>query len=413
MNRDVVITGLGIVSPIGVGVKQFWQSAIEGRSGIRELTRSNGSNLPPERLIAGEITDFNANDWMGGMFGRMAGRFSHFAVASSRMALTESRLDQGEIPPDRIMVSFGSSMSGLVDIQEKTFSAYLRGEKVVPWTILEFPVHAATSHAAAEIGALGHTASFATGCCAGLDALGWSVEQVRKGAATAVLAGATDTPLSEYSLTAFHASGALARWNGPPTTASRPFDRLRSGFVLAEGAAAVVVEDEAVARARGVHIYARVLGFASASEGGELRTVDERGEATAKAMTMAIEQAGLVPKDIDYISAHGNSMINYDAAETAAIKSVFGKSAWSVPVSSIKSMCGHALGAAGTMQVVTACLVLRDGIAPPTINYEERDAACDLDYVPNVCRRVRARTVLVHSHSIGGTHMVMVLGAPH
>jgi len=411
MNRGVVITGLGIVSPIGVGVRQFWQSAIEGRSGIRELTRSDGWSLSPECRIAGEISDFNADDWMGGMFGRMAGRFSHFAVASSRMALTESRLDRGEIPPDRIMVSFGSSMSGLVDIQEKTFSAYLRGEKVLPWTMLEFPVHAATSHVTAEIGARGHTASFATGCCAGLDALGWSVDQVRKGAATAVLSGATDAPLSEYSLTAFHASGALARWSGLPANASRPFDRRRSGFVLAEGAAAVVVEDEAVARARGVHMYARVLGFASTSEGGELRAVDERGEATAKAMRMAIERAGLVPKDIDYICAHGNSMINYDAAETAAIKSVFGKGAWSVPVSSIKSMCGHALGAAGTMQVVTACLVLRDGIAPPTINYEERDAACDLDYVPNVCRRIRARTVLVHSHSIGGTHMVVVLGA--
>jgi 3-oxoacyl-[acyl-carrier-protein] synthase II len=413
MSRDVVITGLGIVSPIGVGVEQFWQSAKEGRSGIRRLSQCNGASLPPECRIAGEITDFNANDWMGGMFGRMAGRFSHFAVASSRMALTESRLNEGEIPPDRIMVAFGSSMSGLIDIQEKTFLAYLRGEKVVPWTILEFPVHAATSHATAEIGALGHTASFATGCCAGLDALGWSVEQVRKGSATAVVAGATDTPLSEYSLTAFHASGALARWNGPPATASRPFDRLRSGFVLAEGAAAVVVEDEAVARARGVHIYARVLGFASTSEGGELRTVDERGEATARAMLMAIEQAGLVPNDVDYICAHGNSMINYDAAETAGIKSAFGKSAWSLPVSSIKSMCGHALGAAGAMQVVTACLVLRDGIVPPTINYEERDDACDLDYVPNVSRRVRARTVLVHSHSIGGTHMVMVLGAPN
>lgn len=412
MGRDVVITGLGIVSPIGVGVDQFWESAKLGRSGIRQLSQTNGASLPQECRIAGEITDFNANDWMGGMFGRMAGRFSHFAVATSRMALTDSRLGEGEIPPDRIMVSFGSSMSGLIDIQERTFSAYLRGERVVPWTILEFPVHAATSHATAEIGALGHTASFATGCCAGLDALGWSVEQVRKGAATAVLAGATDTPLSEYSLTAFHASGALARWNGPPASASRPFDRLRSGFVLAEGAAAVVVEDEAVARARGVHIYARVLGFASASEGGELRTVDERGAATTRAMLTAIEQAGLVPSDIDYICAHGNSMINYDAAETAGIKAAFGKSAWSVPISSIKSMCGHALGAAGAMQVVTACLVLRDGIVPPTINYEERDSACDLDYVPNFCRRVRARTVLVHSHSIGGTHMVMILGAP-
>jgi 3-oxoacyl-[acyl-carrier-protein] synthase II len=182
--------------------------------------------------------------------------------------------------------------------------------------------------------------------------------------------------------------------------------------VLAEGSAALVVEDEATATARHAPIYARVLGFGSASEGGELRSVDERGEATAHAMQMAMRQADTCPQDIDYISAHGNSMINYDAAETAAIKQVWGKYAWSVPISSIKSMCGHALGAAGPMQAVTACLVLRDNIVPPTINYEERDAKCDLDYVPNVMRRVRVRRVLLHCHSIGGTHMAMVLGAP-
>jgi 3-oxoacyl-[acyl-carrier-protein] synthase II len=183
--------------------------------------------------------------------------------------------------------------------------------------------------------------------------------------------------------------------------------------VLAEGAATVVVEDCANALSRGIPIYARVLGFGSSSEGGELRTVDESGEAAGRAMAMAIRDAGLSSEDIDYICAHGNSMINYDIAETAGIKVALGKQAGSVPISSIKSMCGHALGAAGAMQVVTACLAIRHGIVPPTINYEERDPRCDLDYVPNVARRARINNVLVHTHSIGGTHMALVLGTPN
>lgn len=365
--------------------------------------------------MVGEVQDFIVNDWMGGMFGRMAGRFSQFAVASSKMALTESRLGLGheEIAPDRIKVAFGSSMSGVVDVVERTFTSFLRGEKVLPWTVIEFPVHAATSHVTAESGALGHMASFATACCAGLDAVEWAAEQIRHGTATAVVAGATDTPLSAYSLTAFYASNTLSTWQGSPERASRPFDRHRSGLVLAEGAASVIVEDETSAERRGAPIYARILGFGSASEGGELRTVDESGRAIAEAMSMAIKAAGLRPSDIDYICAHGNSMVNYDAAETAGIKLAFGDYAWSLPVSSIKSMCGHALGAAAAMQVVTACLALRDQVVPPTINYEERDPACDLDYVPNKARAIRARALLIHSHSIGGTHMAMVLGTPN
>ncbi len=350
---------------------------------------------------------------MGGIAGKMAGRFSQFAVATCKMAVAEAHLQSGEIPADQIRVSFGSSMSGVVHIQEPTFSAFLRGENVLPWTVLEYSAHAATSHVSAEAGAMGHTASFATACCAGIDAVGWAADQVRRGLATAVISGATDTPLSPYVMTAFHASNTLSTWEGPPEAASRPFERSRSGLVLAEGAATVIVEDEASARSRNVPIYARILGFGSSSEGGELRTVDESGEATARAMSMAILDAGLRVEDIDYICAHGNAMVNYDIAETAGIKLAFGKQAASVPVSSIKSMCGHALGAAATMQIVTGCLVLRDSVVPPTINYDEPDPKCDLDYVPNVARRIRVRNVLIHSHSIGGTHMVMILGAPN
>src|SRR6266849_6164995 len=263
--RQPVITGLGIVSPIGIGPDEFWKNAIAGRPGVGFVTLFDASNLPRPCQIVGEVRDFVTKDWMGGISGRMAGRFSQFAVATCRMAVREGRLDHGRVPTGRIKVSFGSSMSGVVDVQEPTFSAFLRGEKVVPWTLLEFPVHAATSHVSAESGARGHPASFATACCAGLDAVSWAGDQVRRGKATAVVAGATDTPLSPYVLTAFHSANTLATWEGPPEQASRPFDRRRSGLVLAEGAAAVTVEEEANARMGGLPMYARILGFGSAS----------------------------------------------------------------------------------------------------------------------------------------------------
>jgi len=358
------------------------------------------------------VKDFVAKDWIGGMAGRMAARFSLLAVAACKMAIAEGQLNDVRIPSHHVKVAYGSSMSGVIDIEEQTFSAFLHGEKIFPWALLEFPVHAATSHVSAESGARGHPASFSTACCAGLDAVNWAAEQVKRGKATAVIAGASDAPLSPYVMSIFHSANTLSTWDGPPEKASRPFDRRRSGLVLAEGAATVVIEEETHALMHGLTPYARILGFGSASEGGELRMVDESGQAAARAMSSAIRDADLMPADIDYICAHGNSMINYDLAETAAIKLAFGKCAYNVPISSIKSLCGHALGAAAAMQIVTACLVLRHGIIPATINLSEPDPLCDLDYVPNVARRARVRHVLIHSHSIGGTHMAMVLGAP-
>jgi len=210
----------------------------------------------------------------------------------------------------------------------------------------------------------------------------------------------------------FHSVGVLTKWPGPPEEASRPFDQWRSGLVLAEGAAMVVIEDEEFARARGASIYARILSFASTSEGAHLRKVDESGEAVASAMTMALNQAELDARDIDFICAHGNSMLDYDAAETAGIKRVFRTHAWNVPVSSLKSMCGQALAASSAMQVVSTCLAMRDDIVPPTINYRVQDPKCDLDYVPNVARVTRVRNALIHAHSLGGSHVAMILGAP-
>jgi 3-oxoacyl-[acyl-carrier-protein] synthase II len=412
MKRQPVITGLGIVSPIGIGVEKFWAAALAGRSGIGTPTLFDASKLPPDCRIVGEVHGFNPLDWMPAQTARMAGRFSQFGVAAAKMAREDANLDSAGIAPEDITVSVGTSMNGQADLGESTFSAFLRSKPISAWTTNEYPAHAATSHVAIDAAVRGQAMTFSTACAAGLDAIGWAQEEIRRGRATAAIAGGTETPLSAYSLMLFHSVGVLSKWRGAPEEASRPFDQWRSGLVLAEGAAMVTIEDEEFARARGASIYARILGFASVSEGVHLRRVDESGATVAGAIAMALKQARLGVKDIDFICAHGNSMPDYDAAETAGIKRAFGGHAWNIPVSSLKSMCGQPLAAGSAMQVVASSLAMRDGAVPPTINYRVPDPSCDLDYVPNASRSTRVRNSLIHAHSLGGSHVTMVLGAP-
>jgi 3-oxoacyl-[acyl-carrier-protein] synthase II len=409
VTRRAVITGLGIVSPIGIGAEAFWRSALAGRSGIGRPTLFDASKLPPECQIVGEVRGFDARDWMPGPAAKMAGRFSQFAVAAAKMALADSGLDLTTVPSERVLVGLGSSMHGIVDVGEPTLAAFMRGETVAPWTCLEYPAHSATAHIAIGASARGQITTMSTACTAGLDAVGWASDQIISKGAAAVLAGASDAPLSPYSLAAFHSVGVLSQWPGPPEEASRPYDARRSGLVLAEGSAVVLLEDAEHAHARGARGYAEVLGWGSSSEALHLRKVDLRGATGARAMRLAIERANIEPDEVDYIAGHGNSLPDYDTAETSAIKEVFGKRAWNVPISSNKSMCGQALAASSAMQVVVSCLTIRDGVISPTINYQNPDAACDLDYVPNEARHARVRTVLIHARGMGGSHTAMVI----
>jgi len=411
MKRKAVITGLGIVSPIGVGVEEFWASALAGRSGIGTPTQFDASKLPRECQIAGEVSTFDVKRWMPGAAGRMAGRFSQFAVAAAKMAREDAQLDAANIPPERIRVSVGTSMNGLTDVHQPNFETFLDRGFVSPWACLEYPAHAATSHVAIDSRARGQATSFATACAAGLDSIAWAAQQIERGLATAVVAGATDTPLSGCTVMALHAVGVLPKWQGPAEEASRPFDRLRDGLVIAEGAAMVIVEDSENARARGARIYAHIEGSGNATEGAHLRKVDQSGDVGGHAMRLALAASNIEPRQIDYVAAHGNSMQDYDSAETAAIKQVFGNHAWNMPISSLKSMCGQAFAASSAMQVVAGCLTLRDQMVAPTINYSVPDPACDLDYVPNAARSARVRTVMIHAHSLGGLHSAMVLRA--
>ena len=409
MERRAVITGLGIVSPIGIGIDRFWSAASAGRSGLGRPTLFDASKLPAECHIVGEVKTFEPRDWMPAPTYKMAGRFSQFAIAAAKLARDDSRFDFTTALPDEIKVVVGTSMNGLADVHQPNFKGFLQGKEIKPWASIEFAAHAATNHVATASSASGQTMTIATACAAGLDAIVWAADEIRRGNAAAVIAVGTETPLSECTITACQAAGVLAKWDGPPDEASRPFERLRTGLVLAEGSAAVVIEEETAAERRGAQIYARILGSAGTSDGGNLRKIDPRGEAAAAAMSLAVKRSKLTPDAIDYVSAHGNSMIDYDAAETSAIKAAFGRAAWNIPVSSIKSMCGQALAASGMIQVVATCLALRDGLLPPTINFVERDPKCDLDYVPNKARHSRLRSALVHAQGIGGTHVAVVL----
>jgi 3-oxoacyl-(acyl-carrier-protein) synthase len=327
------------------------------------------------------------------------------------MARDDAKLDAAHIPPDRILVSLGTSMNGLVEATESV-GRFLRDDVVPPWMVLEYPGHAAASHLAIGAHARGQVAAFGTACVAGLDSIGWAAEKIRRGDATVVVAGGAETPLSAVTLEAFRSLGALSRWEGPPSEASRPFDKLRSGLVLAEGAGILIIEDEEHARARQAKIYARVASSASVTEARHMREVDSTGETVAQVLRLAMTRGGFSSRDIDYFCAHGNSLVDYDAAETAGIKLALGKQASNIPVSSIKSMCGQALAASGAMQAVVGCLAIRDHIAPPTINYHYPDPNCDLDYVPNRSRAARIHTVLIHAQSIGGSHSALLLSSP-
>jgi 3-oxoacyl-(acyl-carrier-protein) synthase len=409
--RQAVITGLGVVSPLGIGILRFWKGLQQGRSAIAQLTGFDTSQVAAECRLGAEVVDFKASDWMDARVARSSGRFSQFAVACTRLALDDSGVEMETVPASRVMVSFGTSMNGLADVLLPQLKTYFNGGDAAPWTAREYPGHAATAHAAREAGAGGAWATLSTACAAGLDAISWGAQKIESGEASVVVAGGTETPLSPVTLEGFRIFGLLARWDQRPSEASRPFDRLRTGLVVGEGAAAVVLEEESQARSRGARIYARIAGSSSTAEALVTNQIEMSGESLARCIQETLARSEVGISELDYISAHGNAIPSHDIAETAGIKAALGKHAYSVPVSSIKSMCGQAFAASSAMQVVATCMAMRDGVLPPTINYSVADPLCDLDYVPNSSRPARVRTALIHARSIGGSHTTMLLAS--
>jgi 3-oxoacyl-[acyl-carrier-protein] synthase II len=411
-SRRVVVTGLGVVAPNGIGKETFWRNLIAGKSAIDYITAFDPTPYPCH--VAGEIRDFDPKDFMHARRTKHRGRFSQFAVAAAKLALSDCGIDLGGEQQRRVVACLGTSMNGSGDVYEAARVAYDRdGMKGIPMMSgIEFAAHAPVSHISSELGIRGQGMTVASACATGLDAIQWGVDQIHEDRADVVFAGSTEAPISEFCFATLCALGALSKFDDPPLKASRPYDRRRDGLVLGEGAAICVLEELEHAIDRGAKVYAEVLGFGTGNEGGFGTKINAAELALTEAITTALASARKSPSDIDYINAHGNSLPDYDLVETRAFRAALGRAAYSVPTSSIKSMIGHAMGAASAFQVISSCLTLEHSVIPPTINYEVPDPECDLDYVPNHARASRARTVLINAHAMGGTHSVLILGKP-
>jgi 3-oxoacyl-[acyl-carrier-protein] synthase II len=408
--RRVVITGLGVVAPNGIGKQAFWESLIAGKSGVDWISAFDASGFPCK--VAGEVKDFRQEDFLSRREARELWRFSKFAVATARMAVEDAKIDLAGVNSERVGACFGTCLNGFEKVEESHETVKRSGYSGLhPYTCIEYSTHAPVSHVSIALGVKGPSITLASGCSTGLDVIKWGYDQIRSGGVDFVIAGSTEAPLTPLAFATFCAVGVLTKADGNPAAASRPYDLHRDGMVLAEGGGALLLESLDAALERGARIYAEIAGYGMASEATHVRKVDFGGRALAQAISLAI--SSVTPDgSIDYINAHGNSMPDYDISETNAFKAAFGHRAYSIPVSSIKSMIGQPIAASGTLQAIATALTLTHGIIPPTINYSTRDPKCDLDYVPNHARVSRVRRAMANAHSVGGTHSVLVLEHP-
>jgi 3-oxoacyl-[acyl-carrier-protein] synthase II len=409
-SRRVVITGLGVVAPNGIGKDAFWDNLIAGKSATDYITAFDPSALSCH--VAAEVRDFRPSDFISRRHLKTMTRFSQFAVASARLALDDAELPMSPNQTGRTAICYGTSVSGLEVAVQGVQDVIAQGTSVIkPWTALEYPPHAAASYLAIEFGITGPALSVSSNCCTGLDAIYAGTQTIRDGTADIALVGAADAPIFPMIFAAFCALGALTGRNSDPKRASRPYDLLRDGLVIAEGGATLVLEDLDFAQSRGANIYAEVLGHGSASEAIGMRKGDLSGRVMAEAISTAIRNSDLLSSEIDHVNAHGSSLPDFDVCDSEAFKRALGPHAYRIPISSIKSMIGQPISAAGVFQTAAACLSMRHDIVPPTINQEVRDDRCDLDYVPNSHRVARINRVLLNGHSFGGSVAALVIGS--
>jgi 3-oxoacyl-[acyl-carrier-protein] synthase II len=410
--RRVVITGLGVVAPNGIGKDAFWQNLVAGHSAVDYITAFDASSFPCK--VAAEVKNFDPRDFIPARKARTMGRFSQFAVAAAKLAIEDAELSEDKLAFSGLC--FGTATQGAADLGEVAYRQFLGGEqKFIKASVgLEYTAHAATAHVQEEVDIRGPVMTIASACCTGIDTIAWGASQIQSGEVNVALVGATDTPISEFILSLFVAGGYITEWKGPPSMASRPYDSLHSGFVPSEGSAALILEELEHALDRGALAYAEVLGYASASEGRSGRRIQSYAASLKQAILKALKASNLTPQDVDYICAHGNSLKIEDQTEALAHRITFGPFAYRIPISSIKSMLGQPFSASGLMQAAAATLAVHHGVLPPTINHSVPDPECDLDYIPNQARVARIRHCLFHSHSLGGhlpgSHSAMVVG---
>lgn len=407
VDRRVVVTGMGAVTPLGIGVGETWNAMLDGKSGIGPITHFDASEFATK--IAGEVKGFEPGDYIEAKEIKKMDRFIHLAIAASKMAMDQSGLVVDERNADRVGVLVSAGMGGLPAIEKYHTVLAERGpRKITPFFIPMLIINLASGQISIMFGAKGPNTSVVTACATGSHSIGDAAKLIARGAADAMIAGGTESVITPLGIGGFNAMKALSTRNDEPERASRPFDAERDGFVMGEGSGVMVLEELEGAKARGANILAEVVGYGLTGDAYHITSPAPNGEGAARCIKMALDDAGMKPGELDYINAHGTSTKFNDEFETMAIKSVLGDYAYKLPVSSTKSMTGHLLGAAGGVEAVVAVLSILNGKVPPTINYENPDPECDLDYVPNEARDAKVDAALSNSFGFGGTNACLV-----
>ena len=405
--KRVVITGLGIVAPNGIGKEDFWQACLDGKSGI-DLIQIFDASLFNSR-ICGQINNFDPELFISKECSRKTDRFVHLGLAACKLCLQDSKLDLSQEDQKKIGVIIGSGAGGQLFHEEQMMIAYAKGpDKVSPRCIPKISPNAVSSNIAIYFGFRGPNMVISTACSSGTMAIGEALRYMQNSDMEICISGGAEAPLTRFCFGAYDAMGALSRRNDSPKEASRPFDKSRDGFVLSEGASILILEKLEHAINRGAHIYAELTGYSCNCDSYDMVKPLLNSIDASRVISEALIHAGIKPESVDYINAHGTSTLFNDAVETLAIKNVFGEYAYKIPVSSIKSMLGHSLGAAGAIEAAATCLTIENEVIPPTINYQHPDPECDLDYVPNYARKAKIKTAISNSFGFGGINSCLV-----
>ncbi len=409
IKRRVVVTGLGTLNPLGNDVSTTWQKIAAGQSGIGPITQFDASDY--KTRFAGEVKDFDPVERYGRKDARRMSRVTQMALAATEQALTDSQLAINDGNRDDIGVVIGTGLGSLDPVIDNLNILNERGHgRVSPFFVPMMLADTPAATISIAYGLRGINMAIATACATGNNVVGEAAKVIQRGAAEVMIAGSSEACILPLVFAGFSVMGALSTRNDDPQGASRPFDKDRDGFVTSEGAAVLIMEEREHALARGAHIYGELLGYGTSADAYHLAMPAENGEGAVLAMQRALDDAGLAPTDIDYVNAHGTSTDLNDKGETAAIKTVLGDHAYSVAVSSTKSMHGHLLGAAGVLEALVCLKSIENGLLPPTINYETPDPRCDLDYVPNTARPTNINTVMSNGFGLGGHNATIILG---
>jgi len=405
--RRVAVTGLGILSPLGIGIAENWAAVSQGKSGIAPITRFDTSQFAAK--IAGEVKNFNPQDYIDPKEIKKMDTFLHYSLAAGQMAVEDSGLVIDDNNAERVGVLVGSGLGGLATIEKYHSILLEKGpRKISPFFIPMLIVNLAPGHISMHFGCKGPNSSIVTACATGNHSIGAAFKIIQRGDADAMIAGGVEATITPLAVGGFCAMKALSTRNDEPERASRPFEKERDGFVMAEGAGLLVMEEMETAKKRGAEIHAEITGFACNADAHHITAPSPGGEGAARCMRLALKDASMNDTDLDYINAHGTSTQMNDLSETQGMKAVFKEHAKDVAISSTKSMTGHLLGAAGGVESVFSVLALKNGVIPPTINYETPDPECDLDYVPNQARERKIKTVMSNSFGFGGTNATLI-----